>query len=34
LNVISENLDTKGCGGWGVFIAPNHLGSRWGGCWR
>jgi hypothetical protein len=22
-------LDAKGCGGWGVFIAPNHLGSRW-----
>jgi hypothetical protein len=24
-----KNLDSKGCGGWGVFIAPNHLGSRW-----
>jgi hypothetical protein len=24
-----KNLDAKGCGGWGVFIAPNHPGSRW-----
>jgi hypothetical protein len=30
----SENLDTWSCGGWGVFIALNHQGSRWGGCWR
>jgi hypothetical protein len=24
-----KNLDAKCCGGWGVFIAPNHQGSRW-----
>jgi hypothetical protein len=24
-----ECLDAKGYGGWGVFIALNHLGSRW-----
>jgi hypothetical protein len=29
-----ENLDAWSYGGWGVFIAPNHFGSRWGGCWR
>jgi hypothetical protein len=21
----SENMDSKGCGGWGVFIALNHF---------
>jgi hypothetical protein len=26
----SEILEAKGCGGWGVFIALNHQGSRWG----
>jgi hypothetical protein len=24
-----KNLDTKGCGGWGIFIAPNHFDSHW-----
>jgi hypothetical protein len=24
-----KNLDAKCCGGWGVFIALNHFGSRW-----
>jgi hypothetical protein len=27
-------LDDWSCGGWGVFIAPNHQSSRWVGCWR
>jgi hypothetical protein len=25
LNVIFRKLGCKGFGGWGVFIAPNHL---------
>jgi hypothetical protein len=30
----SKNLDSWSCGGWEVFIAPNHQSSRWGGCCR
>jgi hypothetical protein len=29
-----EWLDGYEWGGWGVFIAPNHFNSRYGGCWR
>jgi hypothetical protein len=34
LNVISEKLGCQRLWWLGVFIAPNHFGSRWGGCWR
>ena len=27
-------MDAKGCGGWGVFIVPNHFVAVGQGCWR
>jgi hypothetical protein len=30
----SEYLDANECGGWGVFIAPNHFLAVSKGCWR
>jgi hypothetical protein len=29
-----KNLNAKRCGGWGVFIALNHLVAVGQGCWR
>jgi hypothetical protein len=34
LNVMFRNLGCLKLWWLGVFIAPNHQGSRWGGCWR
>jgi hypothetical protein len=34
LNVIFRKLGCLMLWWLGVFIAPNHQGSRWGGCWR
>jgi hypothetical protein len=34
LNVISKKLGCQRLWWLGVFIAPNHFGSRWGGYWR